>query len=1133
VTNLATAAATSSSSETAHSLTEGGTIASSYILRRQMLAAGDDLIWLAHDEVLGKDVTLHFVPRALRRDAGALETLRQEIKRYRQLIHPQILRVYDLIEDGECTAIVMDAFRGTPLSVLLARSAGRKFEPTELRPWLAMLCRTLDDAHKIKLVHRDLSPVNIIIDEAGQLLVAKFGISRFIRDAIDRSTDRPVQDRHLAYASPQQLDGERPAVSDDVYGFGVLMFELLTGEPPFTGKDLPAQIHRKVPSSINVRRAALKKSGAPIPAAWEKAIAACLEKSATQRPADMREVAARLELEPAGANGVTTTTSRPIVSTELAPSALTTLSRASTAPSARQAAALQPGPAKVELRSFANSVTPSSSDTGNGKSGANGEGDGKAKVGAKFVKSDLEAAAVAARVEQKGMAPRKETVLITRPSPPVPVTSKKEEPVKAAPPSPERPPLRDDYPGFELRRGSNFPLTTLAAGAVLITIAVYGLFVFGPSTLESSPPRNFAPEDERALTEPIRATNASPADIAPDVGAVEPPAEPIRAANATFLVAAPPTEGQTAAPEEPAPASSERKPDASLATAKTSEAARANVADAARTTEPSANADATRSWQAQIQSLNENVAAKTAALENAQKEAQAAEKARQEMLKAKSDANAKMTEAEKAFEERTKIAAPTFKAAEEAAALQKAREEQMRAAEAAWQEAQAIAAEKARAAEEARKTFAAVEKETREKTALQEKAEAEIKELQNGLEAKRKIAADAAKAAAEAVARDEEVTAVVQRTEQELAAAKMAAQKAAEEAARIAAEKRRKIESEIAEAKAAFERKIAELENALKNAETGFPAPASSTPAAPAETNRSSSPAAPPETSTSSDAARSSVPPVGATSKKNGETLLAMKTEPGKTASPTKSAARGPLENSLGMKFVPVGDILFCAWQTRVKDFDTFARATGLKSKIWRDPGFRQGPDHPVVNVTWREAVAFCKWLTAKEQKEGTLSPTQEYRLPSDLEWSKAVGLPEESGKTPEARDMGVPDLYPWGTTWPPPKGAGNYTGEETGSDVAIKGYEDGFAWTAPVGSFAANKDGLYDMGGNVWQWCLDSWNAEHKDKVLRGASWYNGALRLSLLSSCRVHAAPDSSTDNYGFRCVIAPIDSGRSAKR
>jgi formylglycine-generating enzyme required for sulfatase activity len=183
--------------------------------------------------------------------------------------------------------------------------------------------------------------------------------------------------------------------------------------------------------------------------------------------------------------------------------------------------------------------------------------------------------------------------------------------------------------------------------------------------------------------------------------------------------------------------------------------------------------------------------------------------------------------------------------------------------------------------------------------------------------------------------------------------------------------------------------------------------------------------------------------------------------------------------------------------------------------------------------VTWQEALAFCKWLTAREQKEGLIASNQSYRLPTDLEWSRAVGLPEESGKTPEDRDMGVTDVYPWGNAWPPPAGAGNYTGEETGSDVGIKGYDDGFAWTSPVGSFPPNQFGLHDMGGNVWQWCMDDWNKEKKTKVLRGASWYNGAIKLSLLSSCRVNAAPDSSTDNYGFRCVLATGEAGKSSRR
>jgi hypothetical protein len=236
--------------------------------------------------------------------------------------------------------------------------------------------------------------------------------------------------------------------------------------------------------------------------------------------------------------------------------------------------------------------------------------------------------------------------------------------------------------------------------------------------------------------------------------------------------------------------------------------------------------------------------------------------------------------------------------------------------------------------------------------------------------------------------------------------------------------------------------------------------------------------------------------------------------------------------NSLGMNFTPVGDVLFCIHLTRVKDFETFASATGLKSETWRNPGFKQGPDHPVVNVSWREAEAFCKWLTDKERKGGLLKNGETYRLPSDLEWSKAVGLPVEAGSTPEERDMGVQDVYPWGNQWPPPVGAGNYAGEETQNEIPIPNYNDGFPNTAPVGKFKANALGLHDMGGNVWQWVGDFWNSENRAKTLRGGSWYNGAIPLSLLSSCRISSSPDTLHDTYGFRIVRA-IEAGKLRRK
>lgn len=257
-----------------------------------------------------------------------------------------------------------------------------------------------------------------------------------------------------------------------------------------------------------------------------------------------------------------------------------------------------------------------------------------------------------------------------------------------------------------------------------------------------------------------------------------------------------------------------------------------------------------------------------------------------------------------------------------------------------------------------------------------------------------------------------------------------------------------------------------------------------------------------------------------------------------------------PFTNSLGMLFAPVTktSVLFGVWDVRVMDFEAFVGATGYDASRgmqyysitawgsdkwrkngynWRDPSFSQGPTHPVVGVNWHDAKAFCDWLTKKERAEGKIAEYQNYRLPTDAEWSMAVGLENESGSTPGDKDGKIKNVYPWGATWPPPNGAGNYGGKEARNMrwpelwATIKGYNDGYARTSPVGSFATNQFGLYDMGGNVWQWCEDWYNGEQKSRVLRGASWGHSDDYF-LLSSFRLRSSPDDCYNNFGFRCVL-----------
>lgn len=243
---------------------------------------------------------------------------------------------------------------------------------------------------------------------------------------------------------------------------------------------------------------------------------------------------------------------------------------------------------------------------------------------------------------------------------------------------------------------------------------------------------------------------------------------------------------------------------------------------------------------------------------------------------------------------------------------------------------------------------------------------------------------------------------------------------------------------------------------------------------------------------------------------------------------------------------MPGTHVFFSIWDTRVKDYQAFAAASPGLDNGWRQqekdgvPVGRE-PDHPVVAVDWEDALAFCHWLAEKEAGEGRLPPGAKYRLPRDEEWTIAVGLPTEQGATPE-ENSGKNDMdFPWGKDWPPPPKAGNYadetfhakfpvneaTPDDWNKNHWLAGYEDGYATTSPVGSYAANRHGLYDMGGNVWQWCEDWWNAEHKERVLRGASWnifYSNTLR----SSFRMHAAPGLRSDRNGFRCVLELPEGG-----
>jgi formylglycine-generating enzyme required for sulfatase activity len=256
--------------------------------------------------------------------------------------------------------------------------------------------------------------------------------------------------------------------------------------------------------------------------------------------------------------------------------------------------------------------------------------------------------------------------------------------------------------------------------------------------------------------------------------------------------------------------------------------------------------------------------------------------------------------------------------------------------------------------------------------------------------------------------------------------------------------------------------------------------------------------------------------------------------------------------NSYGMKFAPVPgvDVLFSIWETRVKDFRAFIedRANNggydyqqgqlpliLKDGEWkqmgrpygwRNPGFMQSDDHPVTCVNRADAQSFCAWLTQKERHAGLIGQTQEYRLPTDWEWSTAVGLNERKSGTPMEKDRKVVSSFPWGTDWPPHRGAGNHAGAEArdadwGDHKTIEGYRDSHPRTSPVACYKANAFNLFDLGGNVWEWSSDLYGNQIGQGLHRGGAW-NTADSGILLSSDRGRDSLSLRAANGGFRVVV-----------
>ena len=261
-----------------------------YTLIRLLGRGGMGEVWLAKDEQLEEEVALKKLPPEVGADAMALADMRREVQKSRILSHPNVIRIHDLYaKSGEDPLITLEYVDGTDLTAIAATKTNGIFNWAEIEPLILQLCSALEFAHEQKIVHRDLKPANLMVSRKSEVKLADFGIAATMADSLSRSSMQGFISGTTLYMSPQQMEGESPRASDDIYAFGSTLYELLTSRPPFYTGDVQHQVLEVIPKPMDQRLAEFGFTN-DIPEHIHQLVMSCLAKEPEGRPKDMAAI---------------------------------------------------------------------------------------------------------------------------------------------------------------------------------------------------------------------------------------------------------------------------------------------------------------------------------------------------------------------------------------------------------------------------------------------------------------------------------------------------------------------------------------------------------------------------------------------------------------------------------------------------------------------------------------------------------------------------------------------------------------------------------------------------------------------------------------------------------------------------
>jgi serine/threonine-protein kinase len=278
-------------------------LADRYRLERELGRGGMATVFLAHDLRHDRSVALKVLHPELAQTLGP-ERFQREIKLAARLQHPHILGVYDSGEAAGQLWFTMPYVDGESLRDRLAREGQLPVEDAVRITREA--AAALDYAHRHDTVHRDIKPENILLTSDGDALVADFGIARALRDGGDALTQTGLTVGTPAYMSPEQASGGPVDARTDVYSLGTVLYEMLAGEPPFTGPSAQAITTRRFSEPVRPLRGVRES----VPEALELAVLMALARAPADRFATAAQFAQALAL-PGYPSNLPTTPSAP------------------------------------------------------------------------------------------------------------------------------------------------------------------------------------------------------------------------------------------------------------------------------------------------------------------------------------------------------------------------------------------------------------------------------------------------------------------------------------------------------------------------------------------------------------------------------------------------------------------------------------------------------------------------------------------------------------------------------------------------------------------------------------------------------------------------------------------------------